>query len=179
MDIVKYIWQSLYMIISFILLGFLYISSDQTTRKLIAYILFFIYTSTTSYDMWSITKSKESVIMWILGCSVLFSFLLFALVENKAISTWFYFLTFFINMSLLVSAIGISFLATPCELQLKGITQKQESNNQTIFIIIAASLCLILLLEGYTITAIIVFIASLSIHNHYKQWSIGDLINCF
>lgn len=171
--------SSFYSVIFTIILGYLFLNSDQKTRQIIAYTLYILYTAWSSYGVWEVTKNPQSVLMWMLVCSIGFSFIYFVFIDNKMISTWIFYITILFNLLLLCAGIGLTILGTVCEGELAGNTNVDDDKKpKNRFYILSALVILFLLIEGYNTIAFIAFIVILTINNHYTDLHIGDLMYC-
>ena len=167
------------LIISTIILGYLYINSDNKTRKIIAYSLYFGYTLWSTYGVWEVTRSTESILMWVLVCTIGFSFILFVFVENKLISFWVFYITILVNLLLLIAGIALTILGKSCEAELSGNVNQDDANkSKSRFYWIFGIIIFLLLIEGFNTIAFIVFIIAITLYNNYEELHIGDIIHC-
>lgn len=171
--------ESFILILLTIVLGYLYINSDNHTRKLIAYSLYISYTLWSTYGVWEVTHSAQSIFMWFLLCTIGFSFVIFVFIENKLISTWIFYLTILINMALLGSGIALTILGSTCTAELSGDSeQNDDKKSKSRFYILFGLIIFFLLMEGYSTSAFVVFIITLTLNNHYQELHIGDIMYC-
>jgi hypothetical protein len=167
------------LIILTIVLGYLYINSNNHTRRLIAYSLYISYTLWSTYGVWEVTQSAKSILLWFLLCTIGFSFVMFVLVDNKLISTWLFYITILINLSLFGAGIALTMMGTVCKAELANdIEENDDNKSKSRFYIIFSLIIFFLLMEGYSTTAFVVFIIALTLNNHYQDLHIGDIMYC-
>lgn len=178
-EILAALGSSFLLVIFTIILGYLFLNSDQKTRQIIAYTLYIFYTAWSSYGVWEVTKKAQSVLMWMLVCSIGFSFVFFIFVDNKLISTWIFYVTILFNLLLLCAGIGLTMLGNICIGELAGDTNvDDDKKSKNRFYILSTLIILFLLIEGYNTIAFITFIIILTLNNHYNDLHIGDLMYC-
>lgn len=155
----------------------LYFKSNALTKYVITNVIFVIYSAWTLYGVWEITHSTLTLLLSMFGLALLYSFFIFIFVKGKSLQTWFYYLTLLLIFMLAVAGFAVLVLAENCQLQMEG--EKSTNNSQGLFYVLALLLVVGLYVEGHTALAAIAFVISLSIHNHYAQWHIGDILHCF